>query len=70
MTRFIDWNGTGNIDSQDIATSVAYDVAEHESKNDDGIGDDGHMASASNAGCLTAAIPIILLLLSSCILCL
>ena len=61
MTRFIDWNGTGNIDSQDIATSVVLEEAARDDGDNGDVEGDGHMVSTGNAGCLTAVIPIILL---------
>jgi len=32
--RFIDWNGTGQIDSQDIGTSVAVEISDEKSSSD------------------------------------
>lgn len=47
--RFLDWNGTGGIDAQDIATSVALDErdsgGEEEAKREKPI--------EANSGCAT-----------------
>ena len=57
--RFIDWNGNGGIDSQDIATNVIVE----ESRRDDEHRENASQPLSSNAGCATmvalAAIMII-----------
>ena len=61
MARFIDWNGTGDIDSQDIATSIAFEEVERKDGDGNGTEADSDAMHASNAGCLTVVLPVILL---------
>lgn len=63
--RFVDYNGTGRLDPQDIATSVAVEEArreENSSPKPEGT------PLASNAGCATMAafmaFPILIILLA------
>ena len=52
--RFIDYDGSGGLDSRDIATSVAVDEATHE----DRPRDEGEEAPVeARAGCATMAAP-------------
>lgn len=60
--RFVDWNGTGGVDAQDIVTSVVLDETRP------GDGDDGHPGAKSDSienstststyksGCMTSVI--------------
>lgn len=58
--RFIDYNGTGGIDPQDIATSVAIETATLDDEPDQKPGPN---AAESGAGCATAIACIALPLL-------
>ena len=61
--RFIDFNGTGGLDSQDIATSVVVDKTAGNSEHE---ADTGQKPLVGNAGCSTIAaliaIPILILI--------
>ena len=63
--RFIDYNGSGRLDPQDIATSLAVDEARRE--KDPSPKPEG-TPLASNAGCATMAafmaFPILIILLA------
>lgn len=58
--RFIDYNGSGGIDPQDIATSVAVETATLDEESDQRP---GLNAAESGAGCATAIACIALSLL-------
>lgn len=53
--RFIDWNGTGSIDAQDVATSVAMNDIKGSLADDDAQDQEanGPIEASSQAGCLT-----------------
>ena len=63
--RFIDYNGSGGLDSQDIATSVAVDKA---TQDDPPAEELSPQELSGNAGCATAAIlmalPVLAILLA------
>ena len=59
--RFIDWNGTGGIDAQDIARSVVLDEARPDDDDDYSVTKSGQSnnsisANASQSGCMTLII--------------
>ena len=60
--RFIDYNGTGGLDAQDLSTSVVVEKAVSDNEHE---ADTGQKLLASNAGCSTIAaliaIPILIL---------
>ncbi|MBQ3301634.1 MAG: hypothetical protein IJH04_05780 [Eggerthellaceae bacterium] len=49
--RFLDYNGSGGLDSQDIATSIAVESARDDEEDDAAA----RKALESNAGCATMA---------------
>lgn len=57
--RFLDYNGSGGLDSQDIATSIAVESARDDEEDDAAT----HKALESNAGCATMAAFIALTIL-------
>ena len=58
MTRFLDWNGSGGVDVQDIATSIAVEETEmRETETAEDVHNQVDIAS-SNAGCLTSCVAI------------
>ena len=59
--RFIDYNGSGGLDPQDIATSVAVEETTGEEKAD---GTRSPNPLESNAGCATMAAFIVIPILS------
>ena len=59
--RFIDYNGSGGIDPQDIATSVAVETATSEEDPDRKAGPKDPKAAESGVGCATLVACIALL---------
>ena len=63
--RFIDYNGSGGLDPQDIATSIAVENAERDEGADRETQPKG---SKANAGCATMAalmaLPLLIILLA------
>jgi hypothetical protein len=57
--NFIDWNGNGHLDSQDLLTGVAIDTAHKDADRDskadedtDGPRQNSQAAASSGSGCL------------------
>lgn len=61
--RYIDWNGDGGLDPQDIATSVVVEETTRETENDD-----ASKQLETSAGCATLAafiaIPLLIILIT------
>ncbi|MBQ9002853.1 MAG: hypothetical protein IJ087_13460 [Eggerthellaceae bacterium] len=57
---YIDWNGSGGLDPQDINTSVVMEVVDDESDDNPG-GDEsqGHHDHSSASGCLSTMTSIV-----------
>ena len=57
---FIDWNGSGGLDSQDIATSVVMEVANEES-GDEPSSDElrEYRGDPSASGCLSTMVSVV-----------
>lgn len=61
--RFIDWNGDGGLDPQDIATSVVVEETTRKAENND-----TSKQLETNAGCATMAafiaLPLLIILIA------
>jgi hypothetical protein len=56
---FIDWNGDGNLDSQDLVTGVALDTAEKDEQDQVPSPPINANQAASGCGCAIAAIALL-----------